>query len=345
MTFKDVVIPFFLCLKIKNLKMTLLTCINCGKQTAVLLKNGTCSKSCSASLTNKNRLENNKHNFSNQKKIKCSLCEKEITEINMWQHLKFHKNEEERKTKQLERQKSGNCKYCNKLCKNANAITQHELRCKQNPNGRKYFVKRDYKKCWTEEKRKELSEKMKKCYKPQVYSEEEKRKMSINSKEYNRKYWTKENRRKHALRMLEVNNKNLEAGKNLRKFVKCKTYVFQDSFGTKVFLDGTWELTFAKWLNKMNIRWKRKDISFTYNFKDHEHLYYPDFLLCDLNMYVEVKGFEWEKDKYKWESVVSVHKEKLYIIRRKQIEEILKNEFTFKKLINECSFGNEMSSQ
>lgn len=27
-----------------------------------------------------------------------------------------------------------NCKFCNKECKNSNSLTQHEIRCKNNPN-------------------------------------------------------------------------------------------------------------------------------------------------------------------------------------------------------------------
>ena len=27
-----------------------------------------------------------------------------------------------------------NCKYCNKECKNQNSLTQHQIRCKDNPS-------------------------------------------------------------------------------------------------------------------------------------------------------------------------------------------------------------------
>lgn len=30
------------------------------------------------------------------------------------------------------------CQYCNKLCKNENSLKQHEIRCKENPNHKKY---------------------------------------------------------------------------------------------------------------------------------------------------------------------------------------------------------------
>lgn len=64
---------------------------------------------------------------------------------------------------------------------------------------------------------------------------------------------------------------------------------------------GTWELEYVKWLDKNNIKWRRVTESFKYTLDSKERRYTPDFYLIEEKCYIEVKGYETEKDKAKWE--------------------------------------------
>ena len=68
-------------------------------------------------------------------------------------------------------------------------------------------------------------------------------------------------------------------------------------------LDSQWEVDFARWLDKNFVLWERPDKGFEYYYKDKKHIYFPDFYLPQLDIYVEVKGFKREKDEYKWKSL------------------------------------------
>lgn len=56
-------------------------------------------------------------------------------------------------------------------------------------------------------------------------------------------------------------------------------------------------------LTQNNIKWKKEPNSFTYEFENVSHLYYPDFYLPELDCYIEVKGIMNAKDIEKWKVV------------------------------------------
>jgi transposase len=63
---------------------------------------------------------------------------------------------------------------------------------------------------------------------------------------------------------------------------------------------GSWEVEYAKWLDSKKIVWRRPTESFQYIFEDKKHRYTPDFYLINDQTYVEIKGYETEKDVAKW---------------------------------------------
>ena len=65
-------------------------------------------------------------------------------------------------------------------------------------------------------------------------------------------------------------------------------------------LHGKWELNYAKWLDKNQIKWQRCKDSFSYEFDGKTRRYTPDFYLIDTDEYVEIKGYKTEKDDAKW---------------------------------------------
>ncbi len=170
---------------------------------------------------------------------------------------------------------------------------------------------------WSDDAKKAWSEKCKLRYanKPKVEtSPEEKERKRLVSIEINKAYWTPERRAEQSARMkLKVlENPNSYSKSNVSG--RVKTYDTSDSNGpTKV--KGQWELKLATWLNDNNIRWTNNIDPFLYFWNDNWHLYFPDFLLLDYDVLIEVKGYETDRDLAKWKSVTK----KLIVLKKKEI--------------------------
>lgn len=94
-----------------------------------------------------------------------------------------------------------------------------------------------------------------------------------------------------------------------------------------MFLHGTWEVTVAEKLDELNIEWTNKIVGFSYEFQEKTHRYYPDFYLPKLDMYIEVKGYEVERDAAKWAVVPN-----LTVLRKDEIMALRKGESITKYL-------------
>lgn len=86
----------------------------------------------------------------------------------------------------------------------------------------------------------------------------------------------------------------------------------------EVWLDSSWEVAYAEYLDKNNTKWIRNEKRFDYNFKGGTYKYIPDFYLPDKNLYVEVKGMVKERDKFKWGDFPH----KLKVLKRKQLKNL-----------------------
>ena len=82
-------------------------------------------------------------------------------------------------------------------------------------------------------------------------------------------------------------------------------------------LKGTWEVETAKWLDAQNISWTNVITGIEYEWNNSTHLYYPDFYLPKFNCYIEVKGYERDRDKAKWTSINN-----LVVLKQKEINKI-----------------------
>lgn len=85
---------------------------------------------------------------------------------------------------------------------------------------------------------------------------------------------------------------------------------------------GQWEVDFYKWAKTNGLDPKRPEESFEYQWNGTRH-YFPDFYIPSKDLYVEVKGYETERDRAKW----SQFPKKLCIIKSQQIKEIRKGCF------------------
>ncbi len=204
------------------------------------------------------------------------------------------------------------CKYCGKECKNDNSLRNHERMCKLNPNRNINYLRHDghkgYKGVNQYIKAKELGldkptisketrEKIAKAWKGKKHSQEEKNKISI------------------GIRKAIKEHPESYSSSNVNGRVQHYNYN-----GYKI--DGLWELEVAKYLDSKNIKWEKPNKGFEYEWNNSIHLYFPDFYLPEYDYYIEVKGYQRERDLYKWKSV-----DKLIIIKAKEITQIRNNEF------------------
>lgn len=169
------------------------------------------------------------------------------------------------------------CKYCNKECKNANSLRNHERLCKLNPNHQTTVFSTDNpqkKHAWNkglnieDERIRNLVDGVKKYYtthpgvqtgKPRT--EEEKRKIS-------------ETARKNKL------SGGYRQGSGRGHKGKYRGY----------YCDSTYELVYVIYNLDHNIKFDRCPISYTYTINGIEHQYHPDFILEDGSL-IEIKGY------------------------------------------------------
>lgn len=219
------------------------------------------------------------------------------------------------------------CKYCKKECKSKNSLKQHEIRCKFNEN-RIEIKKRKtpYVNPWTTELRKKQSERMfeiNKTKPKRFHTEEVKKNQSVRMFERNKTMWTPEFREKHSKKMQEVVKEKPQSYLCGNLNGRTKWIEYKDSYGTNIKLNGSWEVLVAEFLNKENINWSRPTLGFEYKWENKKHIYFPDFYLNDYDIYIEVKGFERERDKAKLQAFTK----KIILLKNNEIQSIKNNTF------------------
>ena len=106
-------------------------------------------------------------------------------------------------------------------------------------------------------------------------------------KQKSERYQTEEHRKKKS-----------KFGGLKEKSGRCKKYLYTKKDGTKVWLQGSWELNLAIFFDQRNIQWDKNKNGFPYKFENKDRKYYPDFYV--LGKYIEVKGYQTNQDIEKW---------------------------------------------
>lgn len=206
------------------------------------------------------------------------------------------------KGKYLRVDKTCYCLKCPKIYANISAFVSHFWRM-HTVDGRKFIpINGINKEPWNKGLKKETDERLKR-----------------NGETYSKNYKDGKFKlgQKHSLETREKLSKKIqekvENGTWHLSFSKSKTYLYN---GIK--LHGTWEVAYATYLDKNNIKWIRPKETFPYIYKDRTRQYTPDFFLVEEQTYIEIKGYETERDRAKWK----VFPEKLKIIKGKELFEL-----------------------
>lgn len=167
------------------------------------------------------------------------------------------------------------CKYCGKMCKNANSLAQHEIRCPNNPNRLDASKLGNHTShiAWNKGLTKEQSKAV--------------NKQSTSLKKHYQESghpWTGRHHTAETLKKLSTcgcGGFRKHAGRG--KKGKYKGY----------YCDSTYELAYIIYCLDHNINFKRNTtIYYTYEYKGKVYKYYPDFITD--NGFVEIKGYHTE---------------------------------------------------
>lgn len=155
-------------------------------------------------------------------------------------------------------------------------------------------------------------------------TDEVKTKILITRRLNNVDVWNEERRKNHSIRMKEVVNENPTSYSSNNVCGRVKPIKIIDSLGNNSKCLGKWELLVSEFLTKQNIKWTNIITeNFQYVWNGTNHRYFPDFKLVETNTYIEVKGFERERDKEKWKQFPY----KLIVIKKDEITKIKNGSF------------------
>lgn len=197
------------------------------------------------------------------------------------------------------------CNFCNKECKNNNSFKNHERLCVKNEN-------RVYRNGMLGKKGSNQFIKAKELGLPIPIMTKETIIKGIETK-----------RKNGTLNKTEIqkNNTSIAMKKAVEKYPE--SYTSSNRGRTKqieidgIKLQGQWEVDFYLWAKNKGLNPQRPTQGFKYIWNG-ERTYYPDFYIESLDLYVEVKGYETDRDRAKW----SQFPKKLCIIKEKEIKEI-----------------------
>lgn len=150
---------------------------------------------------------------------------------------------------------------------------------------------------------------------PYIISDETRKKLSDASKKTNARRWSsKENREKQSISMKRAVENHPESYSSSNRG-RTKQIIFDN-----IKFQGKWELDFYKFCKQNNIAIIRSNEWFEYEWNGTRK-YFPDFYLPEYDLYVEVKGYETERDLAKW----SAFPKKLKVVKKEDIKSIREN--------------------
>lgn len=154
---------------------------------------------------------------------------------------------------------------------------------------------------------------------PYVLSDSTRKKLSESTTRNNIKKWSSvDNRLKQSVSMKKAVADHPESYTSSNRG-RTKQIIYN---GVK--FQGKWELEFYTYCIDKGIPIQRSNEWFEYEWRGTRK-YFPDFYLPDRQLYVEVKGYETDRDRAKW----LVFPKKLKVVRKEDIIAIRKGNWDF----------------
>ena len=204
------------------------------------------------------------------------------------------------------------CKYCNKDCHNNGGLHAHEPHCKNNPNYIKRTTGSYGKEPWNKGLTIQTSEKIK--------SSRETYRKHFNEGKFVGSWTGKHHSIEFKQHMSEITKNRHKNGWD-NKCGRAPKYKYHSIIAGDITVDGSWELAVAKYLDANNYNWRRNQDRFKYiNLNNKESFYKPDFYLIDIDVYLEIKGYETELDRCKWKQFPP--DKKLIVLKKKELKNL-----------------------
>lgn len=207
------------------------------------------------------------------------------------------------------------CKHCNKEYESKQSKSNHQWRCKENPEYKRpaFFDSAEYK-----DKQSKIVKNNSHLYKTDEYKDKQRK----NTTKY---YSDPKNREKQSVAMKAAVLKNPDSYSKSNvsgrvKSIEYEGYTFK----------GYWELEVGKYLLENSFSFEQVSEPIPYFWNEKWHLYFPDFYLADHDVYLEVKGYQRDRDLAKW-SVM----DRLIVLKKKEIDSIKKKDFDLTILLKE----------
>ena len=228
------------------------------------------------------------------------------------------------------------CKFCQRSAASLRSLQQHEIRCKENPQR----ISLDY--LSKDRSRANHSTEVTACgFCSKVYSskialgnhrrrcpsnpdreiqrmseEGRQRSRAANELKNQRQWADPEFRQRHRISMQRAVRENPDSYTSSNRG-RVREIIYED----QVF-QGSWELSFYQWARSHGLAPLRGEQAFPYEWSG-SRLYFPDFWIPELEIWVEVKGYETERDRAKWQQFPGP----LCVIKAKEIKAMQQDRF------------------
>lgn len=222
--------------------------------------------------------------------VSCIVCKEERSVKNFKRHLITH-----------DKHTLLNCKFCNKLCKNINSLTQHQRLCPNNAE-RVYISHTIGIRSWNNGLTKDTDERVAAS--------------SVALKTYYANHPAAGCCSKDFLGSEKHRLGSSKGGGYRENAGRSKKYKVNDSYGKEVVLQSTYELETSIILNEMGINWIRPK-SLLY---DNRKRYYADFYLVEYDVWLDPKNdYKAKQDEEKIKKVIEQNNVKLYVLLKHQL--------------------------
>lgn len=177
------------------------------------------------------------------------------------------------------------CQYCDKQCKNANSLRNHERFCKLNPYKEECHLKNQG---WAKGLNKNSDARIKNNSLSKIEH------FKTRGGTFKGRHHSEETKRKLSEAQLKIDHDAHD----------------RNSHGKRGYIDGiffmsTWELAYYIYMRDHGHKISRCNLKFDYEYEGKKHKYTPDFLLDEYAI-IEVKGRETALDQYKYALVDNI---------------------------------------